>query len=154
MNKRTLVLSFSILLTFISLSLLYFSFPYYSETQSQFDSYTIFFIDLNTLICPICLNSIEGVLSDLKMKNPDKVIGIVVCDKYAPPSEKYLRIINRQIKGFKIGFELSFPIYIDSNGHFSSFKENGVSLIELNNTNNRVIKKNLSQKSLDNKAFY
>jgi hypothetical protein len=88
-------------------------------------------------------------LGDLKMKNPNKVIGIVVCDKSFHQSERNLMIIKRQIKGFKKEFNLSFPIYIDFKGHFSSLMENGLSLIELNPTNNCVIKKEFISEQLN-----
>jgi hypothetical protein len=98
------------------------------------------------MICPVCINSIEGVLNELKMKKLDKVIGIVVCDKPVSHSERNLRIINKQIMGFKTGFKISFPVYFDSNGLFSFLHGNGISLIELNNRNNLVEKKYPNQK--------
>jgi len=148
MNLKSLILTFFVFLPLISLFLPYNAFPCYLVAQSRFDSNYIVLIDLNTMICPVCINSIEGALNDLKMKKLDKVIGIVVCDKPVSQSERNLRIVNKQIMGFKTGFKISFPVYFDSNGLFSSLHGNGISLIELNNKNNLVIKKHLTQKKV------
>jgi len=139
MNKKSLALIFSA--SFIFCPLFSVDFPDCSYSEAKVDSSYIFLIDFSTMICPICLNSIEGILENLKTKNQNKIIGIVVSDKSIPQSERNLRIINRQIKGFKIGNSFSFPIYIDFNGHFSSLAGNGAFLIELNNKTIIVIKK-------------
>lgn len=136
MKKNPKVLIRPFFLTFIFLSLFHFHDPSCCETQSKVDSLYLFFIDLESLICPLCLHSIEGVLDDLKKKNPEKIIGIVVCDKSILLDGKNRRIIQRQIKGFKTGFDLSFPVYFDSHSHFSSFHGNGASIIELNTASN------------------
>jgi len=140
MNKKSLVFAFKGLLLFPPFFLFCFSYSLHFENQTQFDKKYIFFIDFNYINCPICLDSISEVLEYLKRENPDNIIGIVVCDDSFYKSERNIRIISRQIEGFKVGNGIYFPMYIDFNGCFSSFKGIGASLIELNNISKTVIK--------------
>jgi len=154
MNKNTLVLTVSFFLLFLSFHPVFFSDSHHLKTQFKSDSNLILLIiDLNTLICPLCHDSIEKVLIDLKMKNPEKIKGIVVCNRSFPKSKKNIRIINKQIKGFKKRLDLSFQIYMDFNGHFSCLKGNGITLLELDKTGNCILKKSLFRKNVNHENF-
>lgn len=111
-----------------------------AESRIDFDRQYILLIDFNYINCPMCLDAISTILDYLKKENPETIMGIVVCNGSFKMSEKNMKILKKQIEGFKIGNNISFPIYLDLNGCFDFVKKFEVSLIELDRRNKSIRK--------------
>lgn len=120
------------------------SFQHVSETSLP-KTY-IFIFDINTITCPLCLDSISNLLDVLKNKPPEDIIGIVVCNDISLNSGRSRRIVKKQIKGFKIGNKIQFPLYIDYDGKFNCLNGRKALLVELAPASKTIIEFPINKK--------
>ena len=71
---------------------------------------------------------------------PISVIGVLEYDlEFGDISEEDLiKIIKKQLEGFKIGNRIDFPILLDKNKVFTSFASKGSSVIVMNMKKNNI----------------
>lgn len=117
-----------------------------NRNEASFSKTYIFMLDINNIICPICMDSLSNLLNILKNIPPEDIIGIVVCNNIHFNSERSKRIIEKQIKGFKIGNNIHFPLYVDYKGSFNCLNGKKALLVELDHFSRKIIELSFDKK--------
>ncbi len=100
-------------------------------------------IDLTFLNCPLCVQSLADFIAMVQANGlENSVFGILVFDREKKKAdlEKYMRIIEKRLRGFVIGHNIKFPIFLDQNGVFNLVCQQASALLVLFDVQNRRIK--------------
>lgn len=78
-------------------------------------------VDFGFLNCPLCAQSLTEFIRAVNAYNlEDSVFGVLVLDRERlnPDSDKRMRIAEKQLTGFIIGYDIRFPVVLDRQGIF------------------------------------
>jgi len=89
-------------------------------------------IDFGYLSCPLCVQSLSEFTGMINKRALEKsILGILTFEREGDKSgfEKYIKIMEKRLRGFIIGNKIKFPIILDRYGVFKSFSKNSTTLI-------------------------
>ncbi len=78
-------------------------------------------IDFGFLNCPLCIQSLTEFIQMVNACNlEDSILGVLVLDgeKLGPDSDRRIRIAEKRLTGFIIGYDIRFPVVLDRQGIF------------------------------------
>jgi len=96
-----------------------------TDNQPPFKKIILVKIDLKDIYCPLCLEPLKTFCEMLSNQEQDiSALGILVFRKseYIENPGIYIKIIEKQLRGFMSGNNIQFPVIIDINHVFD--KEN------------------------------
>ena len=102
-------------------------------------------IDMDFINCSLCLQSFTKFIETINANELEKsVLGILIFheDEDELSSEIDIQIIEKQLRGFRSGNNIKFPIILDKNGVFSDLDlDLSVTALILFDVQKKVIKK-------------
>ncbi|MFW6131839.1 MAG: hypothetical protein ACOC5F_04495 [Candidatus Aminicenantaceae bacterium] len=91
----------------------------------------ILITDYDYLNCSLCRNSLFRFIEKANENKAENILGVVVCSKDLIDSEQNRKVAQKRIKGFCIGIDVKFPMILDEDHIFSSYKGKEPRLIVL-----------------------
>lgn len=95
----------------------------YSHNLFGADKLILIIIDFKDFFCPLCLESLKNFCEALYSKKEENLaVGVLIFENPDDEEniERFIRIIEKQLRGFVIGNNIKFPIILD---RFHIFKE-------------------------------
>ncbi len=91
----------------------------------------ILIMDYDYLNCSLCRNTLFRFIEKTNENKAENILGVVVCSKDLIDSEQKRKVAQKRIKGFCIGIDVKFPMILDEDHIFSSYKGKEPRLIVL-----------------------
>lgn len=106
-----------------------------------FEKRFLLVLDDASLNCHLCLRSLDDFLDLVREYDKEQVTtGILISSENSDDkTEKQIKIIKKQLDGFRIGNNIKFPIIFDEEGVFHFKERNGLFLVVFDNES-RIIK--------------
>lgn len=86
------------------------------------DKRFLLIIDMGFINCSLCLQSFTKFIEAINANGLEKsVLGVLILEREENElsSDKYIQIIEKQLRGFISGNNIKFPIILDRNGVFN-----------------------------------